>query len=78
MTDRDPTNTFASCPAATGEAECPDFPDGAHRCGKPRSHVRGDGGSIVHGCTCGTLWISALTKTDPVSDETIAAIMDLP
>lgn len=68
MTDRDRTNAFASCPAATGEADppCPQFPDGAHRCGLDRVHVRDEtmkaAERIAHACTCGSVWTS-LTGT---------------
>jgi hypothetical protein len=59
---RDPVNAFASCPAATGEASCPQFPDGAHRCGSDRGHVRDEtmttAERIAHRCTCGNVWTS--------------------
>lgn len=69
---RDRTNAFASCPAATGEGDppCPQFPDGAHRCGRDRSHVRDQEiqpvtERMAHHCTCGNVWTSLLgTLTD--------------
>lgn len=64
MSDRSPTNAFASCPAATGEVRgekrCPTYPDGAHRCGRPREHMHDEPPAGLyredHGCTCGYLW----------------------
>lgn len=51
------TSTFASCPAATGETDCPQFPDGAHRCRDQRGHIQADGTiDAVHTCTCGFDW----------------------
>lgn len=49
MTHR-PGSQFESCPGATGEAGCTDFPDRAHRCKNARRH---DG---PHDCTCGQQW----------------------
>lgn len=66
MIARSRENAFASCPAATGEpagtgAGCPQFPDGAHRCGLDRDHtgdmdVQPVTDRIVHHCTCGYGW----------------------
>lgn len=51
------TSAFASCPAATGEHTCPQFPDGAHRCRDERGHIQADGTiDAVHTCTCGWEW----------------------
>lgn len=52
-----PTSNFASCPAATGEATCTHFPDGAHRCRDARGHIQADGTlDAVHTCTCRFAW----------------------
>jgi hypothetical protein len=61
MTHRVEGQTLESCPAATGEdctfGACPDFPDGAHRCGRNRdSHEHHNRGT--HKCTCGARWYS--------------------
>lgn len=48
-------NAFASCPAATGEMGCTDFPDGAHRCAEDREHVRTNV-ATDHRCTCSAVW----------------------
>lgn len=57
----EPRSQFASCPAASGEPYkaapapgCPQFPDGAHRCGQDR------GTHLIHECTCHFTW-----KTSP-------------
>lgn len=62
---RSATNSFASCPAATGEAHpgCTHFPDGAHRCGLARDHYQTDrrpADERTHGCTCGAEWTSLM------------------
>jgi hypothetical protein len=61
-------SNFESCPAATGERFMPDqgctqFPDGAHRCGKARSHMpdswaAGDIRAASHQCTCDYVWFN--------------------
>lgn len=57
-----PTSMFASCPAATGESRCTDFPDRSHRCGEQRGHIRTEqnkpAGERTHLCTCGYRWTS--------------------
>ena len=74
MTIRDRTNAFASCPAATGEAECPHFPDGAHRCSLDRDHPTAPSlgtpttERIAHHCTCRYIW-TCLTGT--LTDQTV-------
>lgn len=66
----DARSAFASCPAATGEADppCTHFPDGAHRCTRPRDHVRNESEPvdrrIMHTCTCGAGWCSLLGGLD--------------
>jgi hypothetical protein len=50
MIERARENAFASCPAATGEAACADFPDRAHRCSLARGH------EDKHVCTDGSAW----------------------
>jgi len=58
---------FESCPAATGQALCPHFPDGAHRCGQKREHLTIDGLDPVHQthrCTCGAQWCSLSGSVD--------------
>jgi hypothetical protein len=63
--DRSPGSAFESCPAATGEPSdhsgCQDFPDGAHRCGYTRTHMKIDARAVderTHRCTCGYEWTS--------------------
>jgi len=62
-------SSFRSCPAATGTGRppCPHFPDGAHRCGEERDHVRVSTG---HACTCRYGWISATINDGriPIND----------
>jgi hypothetical protein len=67
---RDATNMFASCPAATGEARCTGFPDGAHRCSLERGHPTPQ--RVEHVCTCGTMWFS---QTGTV-DQLVELLMD--
>lgn len=55
MSRRPEGQAFESCPAATGEGSCPHFPDGAHRCGRPRG--RAEHASVGHLCTCGACWV---------------------
>jgi len=58
---------FESCPAATGQALCPHFPDGAHRCGQNRNHLETDGLDPLnqtHRCTCGAQWCSLSGSVD--------------
>lgn len=49
--------SFESCPAATGQPDanvdrCPQFPDGAHRCGHTREP------HTYHRCTCDRAWLT--------------------
>jgi hypothetical protein len=69
-----PQSAFASCPAATGEADpteqCGTYPDGAHRCRRERHsldrHAR-------HICLCGYDWV-CLTATN-LSDPEVDAVL---
>jgi hypothetical protein len=63
------TSQFASCPAATGEArpQCPDFPDGAHRCSLSRDHARASN-HLEHSCTCGAVWFSHMGTVNDLVD----------
>jgi hypothetical protein len=64
MSPRADINAFASCPAATGENNCPHYPDRAHRCGQPRdSH-------LVHQCTCAYPWAVTYAARKPITDTT--------
>lgn len=59
----DVTSNFASCPASTGESQCTDFPDRAHRCGEARDHYQTDtrsGDKRTHKCTCGEQWTALM------------------
>lgn len=68
------TSAFASCPAATGVARpvCPHFPDGAHRCGKQRDHVRD---AVGHLCTCGYGWMSSTIGNGRMPDSPIPSVV---
>lgn len=68
----DVSAAVAACVAATGAPValtppqcCPVFPDGAHRCGLPATHLAGTSESAVEGrsaadhvCGCGFVWCS--------------------
>lgn len=65
---------FESCPAATGEAKCPQFPDGAHRCGLNRKHLADDPRPAVqktHRCTCEQQWCSLMGSVDALIDLSV-------
>jgi hypothetical protein len=64
---RTPGSQFESCPAATGEADCTDFPDGAHRCGHNRGHIQASR-RVEHSCTCGAIWFSQMGTLDELVD----------
>lgn len=72
---RAPGQSFESCPAATGQPDqgidpCPQFPDGAHRCGSVREP------HTYHRCTCGKVWQSVALLLLPVPNNPSFSILE--
>jgi hypothetical protein len=66
------TSQFASCPAATGEGRCRDYPDHAHRCQLNRDHLTP--GAVEHSCTCGAVWHSVMGTVKNTVDGLVALV----